>query len=121
MIQHIEGFHLNELSDVGFKNLCKYIAKKNLIAYSSLPSFDDFRSLVSQQVQGRLLLDIGTLLEFIDERVPEGSYDLKRNASRTAWGFDHEATQLNSSRPSELITVLWNISKGFLEKGEKIK
>lgn len=123
MLHHIEKFHLDELSDEGFKNLCKYCIKRGLLAISMLPSFEDknFRQTATVTCQGRLLLSLSHLLEFVDMRVPYGAYDLKRNASRNAWKFDHEEATLNTSEPPELISVLWNISKPFFEKGTKIE
>lgn len=121
MLKHIEPFHLNELSDKGFKYLCKYVAKKGLIAYQMLPDFEDkdFRTKATEEVQGRLLLSLGDLLEFIDTRVEEGPYNIKRNFSRTSWTFDHEEIEINTSQSPELISVLWNIAKTLFEEGDK--
>jgi len=123
MIQHIEKFHLEELSNKAFKNLCRYSAKKGMVAYEMLPSFEDkdFRLKTMQTAQGRILLTLGQLLEFIDERVPDGPYDIKRNASRNAWKFDHKGEELNSSEPVELISAFWNIAKPLFEEGTKIR
>lgn len=123
MIKHIEPWHLDELSNKGFKNLCRYSAKKGIIAYEMLPSYEDkdFRLKAEQTCSGKLLLTLGDLLEFLDERVPEGAYDIKRNVDRNAWWFDHKSKELNSSKPQELIAVLWNISKPLFEEGIKIR
>ena len=118
MILHIEPFHLKELSDKGYLNFCKYIAKKNIVAYSDFPAFDDpeFKRKVSQKMEGRLLLNLGQLLEFVDERVPQESYDIKRNSSHTQWKFDHDKIKINYPDSVELVNVLWEIAKIYLEE-----
>lgn len=123
MIKHLEGFQLNELSDKGFKNFVKYLTRKGFIAQEMLPSYEDknFRMKTLQMYPGQLMITLGDLLEFIDDRVPDGPYDIKRATSRNAWQFDHEDVELNSSQPAELISVFWNIAKPYFERGTKIR
>ena len=123
MIQHIEGFHLHELSDKGFQNFVKYLTRKGFIAQEMLPPYEDkaFRIKTLQTYPGQLMINLGQLLEFVDERVPDGPYNIKRSASRNAWQFDHDEVDLNSSQPAELISTLWNIAKPYFERGTKIR
>lgn len=118
MIKHLEIWHLKELSDKGYVNLCQYIAKKNIVAYSDFPAFDDpeFKRKVSQKMTGRLLLDLGTLMEYVDNHVPQESYNLKRNSSHTQWKFDHDKIKINYPDSVELVNILWEIAKLYLEE-----
>jgi len=118
MVKHLEIWHLKELSNKAYINLCKYIASKNIVAYSNFPAFDDenFRRKVDQGMQGRLLLSLADLLEFVDERVPQESYDIKRNSSHTQWKFDHGKIKINYPDSVELVNILWEIAKIYLEE-----
>jgi len=126
MKQHIEVIQLNELSPQGFKALLTYLISKNYIAKELLINFEGktlnkkIQKIIIQAIGGQLLLNIGQLIEFLDNFYKEfwsvGDYHKGGFAFIQGEGNIEEDMNILEIEP-ELCDALWKTTKKTLNKG----
>lgn len=62
---------------------------------------------------------IGHLIWFLDENMPYGWIQIKRDSEKTEWLVDHKYLELDEEGKPELIDALWEAVKAVLENEEQ--
>lgn len=124
MKQHITVEQLGKLSEKGKNKLRKWWKPEvgDLIFKQGGGSWrideaNNTASYIEHDGKEKYLLlpSIGQMIEFLDEKLPEGNYQLQRNGERDGWRINSDDIEFNEEGKKELCDALWSACKGVLK------
>ena len=118
MKQNITIEQLNELSEKGKKKLRKWWKPKEGDLFLDTIGEGQVVWCCEDDVEeGSLpLLSIGQMIEFLDEHLLEGNYQIQRNGERNSWRLNSDDIEFDEEGKSELCDMSWQAVKEILEK-----
>jgi hypothetical protein len=130
MKQHIEINQLAELSEKGFDALIAFCIKKIYISREVMfeiakehPFKKEFKTTVIRDIGGRLMLNIGQMIELLKEHSDDvttyGNIQGQSGVDLWTRGKDLESEKTDNFESTELCDALWEATKTILEGGAK--